>query len=261
MNLPGMLALALCCSSLIHAAEAPAGKKRTFRVNLSLEDKRDGKIKAEFKTGALGREVPIVLHDLVPGTEVITLPDVRDGEYYVYFSSPGYASQWQRLELGISRNESDELKAHLFRKRYVVLRYAFNPSGGRELSTNQAKEGRAAVAHWGGLPYFRDWQIWQKPADEAKAAGALFGDTLFLEFHRFSAGFGFSEAPKGVAFEDLKEAPAGASYQCESVKAVKGLTLFCRVEGDRKENSGYGKIFVEEVTETPPAGIKIIAGQ
>ena len=47
-------------------------------------------------------------------------------------------------------------------------------------------------------------------------------------------------------------------YECVSMKAEKGLTLFCRVEGNRKDGLGYGKVVVEDITETPPAGIKVI---
>jgi hypothetical protein len=102
--------------------------------------------------------------------------------------------------------------------------------------------------------------VWQKGGNPGAGNGS-FADTLYLDFHRQTRGFGFIEAPKGLAFDQLKEAPAGNAYQCRSTKAEKGLTLFCRVNGDRPEASGYGKIVIEEITETPPAGIKIIDGQ
>src|SRR6185295_803947 len=104
----------------------------------------------------------------------------------------------------MGRGDPEEAKVQLFRKRYVVLRYAFNTSGRPELSGAGIKEGRVAVAHWGSLPYFgQDWQVWQKGSGDN-----MFGDTPYLDFHRFSDGFGFASATKGVAFDDLKQAPA-----------------------------------------------------
>jgi hypothetical protein len=197
----------------------------------------------------------------VPGVEEITLAEVLDGTYTVYFFSLGYANQWQQVTLDTQTKEPVELKAQLARTRYAVIRYAYNASGGRELSGTNIVEGRAAVAHWGALPFFSvDWQMWQK-ADGTNAARGLFGDTLFLNFHRHVRGFGFLGAPKGIAFDQLKEAPASDKYRDENFKAAKGLTLFCRINGDRPEGRGYGKIVVEEITETPPVGIKISGGQ
>ena len=148
----------------------------------------------------------------------------------------------------------DSIKVKLYRNRYVVLRYVFNTSGGREFSEFSIKEGRVAVAHWRGLPYFQeDWQIWQK-----SRGVDMFGDTPYLEFNRYSKGFGFAQVPKGVAFDDLKEAPAQTEYECMSTRAEKGLILFCRIEGNRKEGLGYGKVLVEDITETPPPGVEVI---
>ena len=276
MKLPAMLALVFCCSSFLQGADAPPAanklplKKRTFRLDLSLEDNAQGKIKVEFqgrsqrartpRTGG-GRASALTLEDLVPGKEEITVSDVPDGTYTVYFFSPGYANQFQQVKLDAQTKEPVELKAQLMRIRYAVIRYAYNASGGRELSGTNIVEWRAAVAHWGALPFFSlDWQMIQR-GDGSNATRELFGDTLFLNFHRHVRGFGFLEAPKGIAFDQLKEAPASDKYRDENFKAAKGLTLFCRINGDRPEGRGYGKIIVEEITETPPAGIKISGGQ
>jgi hypothetical protein len=149
----------------------------------------------------------------------MALSAVPDGDYFIFFSSPGYAAQWQTLAVKQGKAEPDKIKAKLFRKRYVVLRYAFNTSGGREFSGKGVTEGRVAVSHWESLPYFQqDWQIWQKSAGED-----MFGDTPLLDFHRLSDGCGFVTVPKGIAFEDLKEAPAKTEYKCQSMKAEKGL--------------------------------------
>jgi hypothetical protein len=177
-----------------------------------------------------------------------------DGGYLAVFSAPGYAAQWRSVALSLGKADPDVVGLKLYRKRYVVLRYVFNPAGGRDFTRPEAQSGRVAVTHWGGLPFFlNDWQVWQKSKGDD-----LFGDTAYLEFHRFSEGFGFAAAPKGVKFDELKEAPAGAEYRCQSLKAEKGLIVFCRVQADRIEGLGYGKLMVESVTEAPPRGMQVI---
>jgi hypothetical protein len=238
------------------AQESQVRKANTpyLRLNLATEDARQTKTKVEIQTGEMPPKVIKQMDDVLTGSTNLPLSGIPDGDYLIFLSSPGYAAQWQPLTLKQEKPEPDNIKVKLFRKRYVVLRYVFNTSGGREFSGKDIKEGRAAVAHWGSLPYFQqDWQIWQKSSGED-----MFGETAYLDFHRFSDGFGFAKVPKGVAFDDLKEAPVQAEYKCRSTKAEKGLILFCRVEADRKDGLGYGKVVVENVTETPPPGVKVI---
>ena len=228
--------------------------KLSLHLDLATEDTRQAKIEIEIQTGDFPPKVIKRMVDVPTGSAQMPLSGITNGDYFAYFSSPGYAAQWQSLKVKPGKPEPDTIKVKLFRKRYVVLRYVFNTSGARELSGKDIKEGRAAVAHWGHLPYFgQDWQIWQK-----SPGGEMFGDTPFLDFHRFSRGFGFAKVPEGAIFDDLKEAPTPSAYECMSTKAEKGLMLFCRVEADRKDGLGYGKVFVEDVTETPPEGIKVI---
>lgn len=236
--------------------EPPLAKtnKPSLHLNLATEDTRQAKITIEIQTGDFPPKVIKKMDDVPTGSAEMALAGITNGDYFVYLSSPGYAGQWQALSVKQGKLEPDTIKVKLFRKRYVVLRYVFNTSGARELSGKDIKEGRAAVAHWGHLPYFgQDWQIWQK-----SSGGEMFGDTPFLDFHRFSKGFGFAKVPVGAVFDDLKEAPAPTAYECMSTKAEKGLMLFCRVEADRKDGLGYGKVLVEDVTETPPEGVKVI---
>ena len=150
------------------------------------------------------------------------------------------------------------MSVNLFRWRYLVLRYIFNTSHGRDFSDTKAiKEGRAAVSHWGNLPYFReDWQVWQGSIGTDRA-----GDTLFLAIHRPVHGFGFAKAPEGIAFDDLKEVPADAEFKNQDLKTEKGMTLFCRVRGNAdhgQDGLGYGKLVIEDITETPPPGVEVI---
>jgi len=223
-------------------------------LKVSLEDQRRGKITAEIKTSGVKGETIKTFNDLPAGTRtVLYATDWPDGDYYAWFSAPGHASQWRAITIKDHQLTPPQLNVELFQARQVVIRYAFNLIGERTLSGANVETGRLTLTHWGKLPHFgRDWQIWQKAATnnvggDSQSGGQLFGDTPWLEFHRFSPGFGFSPVPAGAAFDDLKEAPADAAYQCENQKAVKGLTLFCRVNGNNPTDIGYGKIVVEDV--------------
>ena len=137
----------------------------------------------------------------------------------------------------------------LYRKRYVVMRYACNHDGSRDLTPEKAEQGRVAVSHWGQVPELRgDWQIWQK------------GKGLYFELHRYSTNFGFVKAPAGVAFDELRVAPENDRYASLSVRATPGQILFTRIAGNSPSEQCYAKIEVEEITEHPPAHVEIIEG-
>ena len=258
MRHPTLIALfaATVFVGLVPAKDA-AGPESSLGLYLSTEDMRPAEIKIEIRTSGVGAKVVKQINDAPIGPGGIGLSDVPDGNYFVYFSVPGYASQWQTLKVAQGRGNPAEMNVKIYRKRYVVLHYVFNLAGQRDLAGDGLEEGRMAVSHWSGLPHFwGDWQVWQKSSD-----AGLFGDTPYLEFHRFSQQFGFAKAPAGVAFADLKEAPPNDAYQCVDTKAAKGLTLFCRVHGNQKEDVGYGKLTVEDVTDTPPAGVKVVDGR
>jgi len=227
-------------------------------VNPSLEGQAGGTITVEVKTVGSPEHflksyanLPADNHNFD-----LALGGWLDGKYLLYFSAPGYATQWRALSIQNHQLTPQQFNVELFRARQVVIRYAFNLSGGRTFTGTNVETGRLTLTHWGKLPHFgEDWQIWQKPAADTTSGDAsgsqLFGDTPWLDFHRSTRGFGFSPAPAGVAFDDLTEAPAAATYQCENQKAVKGLTLFCRVNGNNPAGLGYGKITVEDVTLPP----------
>ena len=42
------------------------------------------------------------------------------------------------------------------------------------------------------------------------------------------------------------------------MKAKKDLALYCRVNGNRAGTLGYGKVLVEDVTETPPKDVRVV---
>lgn len=244
--IPALLILAAIVAGMFywHASQTPAIDTPALHCTIKLEDPL---LNIEIRTTDLPPKVIKRMENVQPGAIQMSLSGVPDGNYHMYFSSPGYATDWEALDIKQGTIVPEHPKITLFQKRYVVLRYAFNTTGGRELSGKGVIEGRAAVAHMGGLPYFEeDWHIWQ------------FNYTPHLCFHRMSKGFGFAKTPKGVVFDDLKEAPTETEYQCDGAMAEKGLTLFCRVEGNQREGIGYGKVLIEEVTEAPPAGIKLI---
>jgi hypothetical protein len=70
--------------------------------------------------------------------------------------------------------------------------------------------------------------------------------------------FGFAAAPAGASFESMDEAPEDDQYKTENVRAAKGLLLYCRVFGNTPQEKCYGKILVEDITETPPSGVRVI---
>lgn len=227
--------------------------KPILRLSVLTEDSKPEMVKIELKTEKPRRGKRRILAQLSTGTTELLLPDVPEGRHHVYFSSFGYAPQWKIVVFEKGVPTPAELDVKLFRKRYVVLRYAINTLGDNKLSGPGVMEGRLAVAHWRGLPYFgEDWQVWQSSSSLGRPS---FGDTPFLEFHRYGDNFGFLDVSEELVFEDLKEAPLSAGYKGLRRKAVKGLTLFCRIDGD-KGVPRYGKVLVEDVTETPPLEIE-----
>jgi hypothetical protein len=85
----------------------------------------------------------------------------------------------------------------------------------------------------------------------------MFGDTPYLEFHRYCADFGFIKPSTGTAYDQMNEAPA-SGYRCENIKAEKGLVLYCRVQGNANDGIGYGKLVVEGITEKPPEDVQVV---
>ncbi|NLE37836.1 MAG: hypothetical protein GX621_07410 [Pirellulaceae bacterium] len=219
-----------------------------FPVELILEDNTKAKVTITLDNNQ-------TLCKALPGTVRLDLRAVNDGKHNVYFHCPGYTSQWISVDISNGKVSCGRDKVTMFRTRYVVLRYAFNTNSERNLEGVGVEQHRVALSHWTGFePCKSDWQIWQGSTD-----GALFGDTLYLQFHRWSSDYGFAKPAPGVSYEQMKEAPQ-SGYRCENIKAEKGLVLFFRVNGDEsKEGLGYGKILVEDVTKTPPDDIQVFS--
>jgi hypothetical protein len=217
-----------------------------FPMELSLED--DAKAEISIKL-----ERKRTLQKAFPGTLKLDLTTVGDGQHNLYIQCPGYFTKIASVQTSGDRASLERVKLKLYRNRYVILRCAFNTRGGRNLEGDGVEEEHLALANWTGPRYFsEDWQIWQS----SRGGGDTPCDVLYLDFHRISTGFGFAKPAKGVSYEEMKEAPEGG-YRCKRNLAKKGLVLYCRVDGNQG-GLGYGKLLVEDVTETPPKGVRVV---
>jgi hypothetical protein len=245
-NPPSSARVAATAGAKIEAAD---GQIQPLFVDLSLEDDAQAEISI-----TLGQSEP--LQKARPGRVLINLAALGDGKRHLFFHCPGYASQFIYVEIADGKATLRDNKVRLYRKRYVVLRCAFTKSPDRRLDGPRVEEQHVALPHWTGIEPFRhDWKIWQ----ESNGRERMFGDTPYLHFHRYSAhDFGFKRPPAGVSYDQMTEAPE-SGYRCENIKAEKGLVLYCRIDGGMKKGGlGYGKILVEDVTETPPDDVWVI---
>ncbi len=227
----------------------PASGSAVISLAISLENNVDAVI-------TITADKQRTLKETHPGTVQLDVATLKNGTHLLYFHCPGYAAQWIRMEVVDGRTVSNGANVKLFRKRYVILRCALNADGGRNLVGAGVEEQHLALSHWTGPEDFsHDWRIWQKSNEVAR-----FRDTPYLEikFGRIVKDFGFAKPGPGVSYENMKQAPK-SGYRCEDVKAEKGLVLYCRVNGGGgKQGFGYGKLMVEDVTETPPKDIRVV---
>ena len=249
-------------------------RKVQFRINLSFErvaDENGARPEADGTAVTPPAELfykkPIrpepnehragLIAGLKEGVNTIGIPQLRDGQHYLYLRAAGHAPQWVHVTVTDGKASPEAAEVTLWRRRYVLLRVAFNPKG-RALVGDGIETNRVAVAHWGLPDHFgHDWQVWQRGARGKKPT---FGPEPWLDFHRIINGYGFADVPPGTKFDDVTEAPEAAAYQTESRPAVKGLLLYCRVNGDVRPpgQMGYGKVLVEDVTLKPPADRPVI---
>ena len=237
---------------------APKAASIILPVEISLEDNPKAKDSSSAKPEVIVQlDHRQTLQKTPPGTVNVDLSPAGNGEHFIYFHSPGYASQWVYVKIADGKASLREAKAKLFRNRYVILRCAFNTNGDRSLEGDDVDEQHVALSHWtSAKPFGQDWQIWQKKRNSGNNCD--FGDTPYLEFHRWSFnGFGFARPAPGVSYQQMKEAP-DAGYRCENIRAEKGLLLYCHVAGNIGTGLGYGKILVEAVTEELPEDVRLV---
>ena len=103
-------------------------------------------------------------------------------------SAEGYIRAYTSVhssESGISLS-GGEVMLYLYRKRYVLIRYACNHDDSRDLSPEKVGQRRAAVADGGSVPDLRgDWLVRQQ------------GEDVNFEIFRSQSYFGFAPAPRG----------------------------------------------------------------
>jgi hypothetical protein len=203
--------------------------------------------------------IPGELAKLKEGDNTIDVSNFPDGKFHIYLHRKGCAPQWILVTIENGEASVDRSDITLYRTRYAIIHYAWNKKNGRELTGGDVETGRVAVAHWGAfMPFYHDWQIWQ--CEDGRGGG--FGSVLALQFHRISDNYGFADAPDGSNFDDLTSAPEPAmnNYKPKSREARKGTLLFCRVNGSSRDGDqlGYGKLEIEDITFTPPKGMKVI---
>jgi hypothetical protein len=186
-----------------------------------------------------------------PAVIALNVADLKPDDYLLFIAAPGYASQWVTIKVKSDSIIFGAETMTLFRKRYVVMRYAITTGASRNFSSEKNKQRVIAVPHWGQIPELRgDWQIWQKDA------------TPCFEFHRCAPkpSFGFVKAAKGQRFEDILNAPED-QYMTRSIKAEPGMILLARTHGNSAKDQCYAKIEIQQITENPPDGVEIAAGR
>ena len=230
----------------------PGTSSAALPLELSLEDHANAEV-----TISLDRQK--TLQQVSPGKLRLDLTMANDGRHHLFFHCPGYAAQGIAVEVVGGKASAKQFTVQMFRKRYVILRCAFNTRGGCTLDGDGVEEQHLALSHGTAPDYFnRDWQIWQ-----TGRTGDVPGDTPYLRFHRYAfyrngSSFGFVKPAPGVTYEKMKAAPE-SGYRYENMKAEKGLLLYCRVHGSVAEQGlGFGKLLVEAVTETPPRDIRVV---
>jgi hypothetical protein len=252
--------------ALMTRAEEPSSGKIALKISIeSVEgapNLPDAPIRLVFEKPIKSKSnepIPGELAKLREGDNTIDVSNFPDGKFHIYLHRKGCAPQWILVTIENGEATVDRTNITLYRTRYAIIHYAWNKKSGRDLTGADVETGRVAVAHWGPfMPFHQDWQIWQ--CDDGRGGG--FGSTLAFAFHRISTNYGFADAPDGSNFDGLTEAPAPepGKYKCKSREASKGTLVFCRLNGDSHDGDqlGYGKLEVEDITFTPPKGMKVI---
>ncbi|NCC61952.1 MAG: hypothetical protein EOM12_13655 [Verrucomicrobiae bacterium] len=222
-----------------------------FVSNITVEDDADAAIRLyENSAGEILDQIA------APGYSIIDARTLTTGVTYVYYRGDDLATQWVAVTVtnGVPSPDNTDVKLH--RKRYVTISYAFNTNNIPNVEPGDAgvTTGRYAATHWGRLPHFTaDWQAWQMGDNES----ALFGDTPYLRWHRYSSENGFIVSD--MAYEEVSLVPTNG-YSSFHFKATPGSVLYCRIVGHTDSTRGYGKLLIENVTETPPPGVPVLDG-
>ncbi len=187
--------------------------------------------------------------NMQPGQISIDLPELESGLYYLEVTAPNFASRLVPLKVSQQQVEAPREPIALYRTRYLVLRYAVNMRGERELTGPQVQQGQVAISYGNTAEMRGDWMIVQNR------------QTLMFALHRSQSGNGFYKPKTDIAYDEIELAPEPDEFTPKSVEAEKGAILLTRIIGDGPRWQRYAKLHVEDITETPPAGMPVIDQQ
>ena len=246
--------------------------------NLAFEGSADVEAEAALASDIDGRiRTRHTWKRLTAGTQAVSFAALPPGKYRLNVKSLGFEEQVRRFEigtdgsveappdLGLGDRAPEQRTMVLYRHRYAVMRYAFNPTGSPELTGPQVVTGRMTLGSMGELPHFReDWILWQTQptfAWDEDWQSRMHGACPRVRFHRVTSDgtSGVQVAPAGLGFDAATEAPANSEYRCEELRLVEGQVLFFHIRGNTPygQSRGYGKIWIESITMDPPPGIPI----
>ena len=122
----------------------------------------------------------------------------------------------------------------------LILRYAINTKGKRNLTGADVKFGRVALL-FGEIPN-RSRLV---GGPERGAAKSRLPSPLLPTP-------GSRPRQRAASFDDLEMAPPMDDYDPTEFTFENGMILFNRVVGSRPEEARYAKLLVEDITETRP---------
>jgi beta-lactamase regulating signal transducer with metallopeptidase domain len=180
-----------------------------------------------------------------PGEIRVKLPELEHDRYTLVAGAEIHSPASTPIAVTAAGVEPAEAQLELYRARYLILRYAINTKGRRNLSGADVKTGRVAVA-FGRVPELVDWSVGQR---EGKP---------IVVYHRALPDTGFTTPAAGQSFDELETAPLAEEYSPGAITFEKGMVLFNRVVGHRPQDARYAKLVVEDITEARPQDVEII---
>lgn len=184
---------------------------------------------------------------------VLTLQpgELPDGGYQLLASAYRHQEEYIAIRIDSSRVHSRADQIRLSRKRFAVLRYACNHSGGRSLQPPQAKEKRVVAGPRAIIPDLSgNWLIMQRYHRSTQKP------VLFMRLTEEIHGFGVMPAESNMTFERLLKAPAPWQYGSPdreiSLYLRPGLLLTSHIPDAPGVKKRHAKIEILDVTDTPP---------
>jgi hypothetical protein len=225
---------------------ADAGNGRTsgeFAASVHLED--DARVPVTLELRDSLRTTLKTWRDREPGEIRVRLPELEHDHYTLVTRAEGFSPANTQFAVSNAGLTPTNAPIELYRVRYLILRYAINPKGERDLTGADVKTGRVAVL-FGRIPELVDWSVGQSEGQ------------MKVVYHRALPSTGFTSAAAGASFDNLEMAPPADDYDPSEFSFEKGMVLFNRVVGSRPEEARYAKLIVEDITETRPQDLAII---